>query len=136
MNNIPGLSLLLLSIVLTLFTGCASQPKIPSDQMLSKYPDVSRLASELQKAQAKKADLLAPESYELASDSLQSAMSAAEKNNDEAIRDETALGLKAIKKLNSDVEISNDLLAEVLQARDRAQAAGIETLEKQKIIGP
>ena len=133
MKQNTGLLALSLCIATLFIAGCASQPKAPSDQILKQHPSIARLSSEIDSAKAKSAALLAPQSYELASESLQSALKSAEKNDTESLQEETATGMSAIKKLNSDVENSHQLLSEVLQARDRAHAAGVKTLEKDKI---
>jgi len=113
--------------------GCASQPKAASDQILQQHPSIARLSTGIDNAKAKSAALLAPQSFELAGESLQAALKSASRNDSESVQEETAIGMDAIKKLNSDIENSNELLAEVLHARDRAHAAGVKTLEKDKI---
>ena len=121
-------------LAMVVIAGCATPAKTASNQTLSQYPDLSTLAKSLETARSRSAGLLAPESYLQANESFQSALSSAEKNDAQSVQEETTAGLKSIGKLNKDIEVSNDLLSEVLQARERAHAAGVKTLEPEKIL--
>jgi len=125
-----------LSLIVAVITmgGCAtSQPKLTQEQILSQYPQVSSLDSEIKKSRSKGAELLAPVSYTKALDSLESAMNAARKNKKEAANKAAAEGLKVIEKVNRDSDSSRKILSEVLSARERAITAGVVTLQGDKL---
>lgn len=113
--------------------GCASQPKLTQEQILSQYAQLDKLESSLKKARKENAELLAPESYAKASSSLNRAMSEARNNRDKTANAEAEKGLLAIETLNRNVASSRELLAEVLQSRDRANTAGAKMLQANEI---
>lgn len=129
-NGLKGLSM---ALVVSVMVGCASQPKLTQDQIMNQYPQVQRLEAALKEARSKGAELLAPQSYSSAINSLMSAMNEAESNNKQAADKAANEGLNTIKRLNSDSARSRDILSDVLQARDRAYAAGAATLQKEAI---
>ena len=125
-----------LSLVAALITmgGCASsQPKLTQEEVLSQYPQVASLNTEVKDAKAKGSEYLAPESYDTARKSLESAMKAANNNNKDDANEAAAKGLKVVDKIKKDTASSKQLLSEVLQARKRAMAAGIATLQAEKL---
>ena len=125
-----------LSLVVALITmgGCASsQPKLTQEEVMSQYPQVASLSTEVKDAQAKGSEYLAPESYETARKSLESAMNAAHNNKKDDASEAAAKGLKAVDKMKKDTASSKQLLNEVLQARERAMAAGVATLQAEKL---
>ncbi len=124
---------LIMAVAVTVMTGCASQPKLTQDQIMSQYPQVQQLATALNQARSKNAELLAPKSYSKASDSLGRAMSSAERNNQKDATKAANEGLDVVKKINLDIEKSRNILSDVMQARDRAYAAGAATLQKESI---
>lgn len=113
--------------------GCASTPKLTQEQILSQYAQVDKLDTALQKARRENAELLAPESYAKASNSLNRAMAEARNNRGETANAEAEKGLQTIEKLNRNAASSRDLLAEVLQSRNRAYTAGAKTLQASEI---
>ncbi len=125
-----------LSLVAALITmgGCASsQPKLTKEEVLSQYPQVASLNTEVKDAQAKGSEYLAPESYDAARKSLESAMNAAHNNQKDDASEAAAKGLKVVDKMKKDTASSKQLLSEVLQARERAMAAGVATLQSEKL---
>ena len=125
-----------LSLVTTLIAlaGCASsQPKLTQEEVMSQYPQVASLNTEVKDAQAKGSEYLAPESYDTARKSLESAMNAAHNNKKDDASEAAAKGLKVIDKMKKDTASSKQLLSEVLQARKRAMAAGVATLQAEKL---
>ena len=77
-RGLIGLSLVAALIALA---GCASsQPKLTQEEVMSQYPQVASLNTEVKDAQAKGSEYLAPESYDTARKSLESAMNAAHNN--------------------------------------------------------
>ena len=133
MKITTGLYGLSLALALAIMGGCASQPKLTQDQIMSQYPQVASLDAALKSARTKGSEILAPESYASANKSLKAALESAENNNDKAAEKEATEGLKIVKKLDRDTEASREILAEVMVARDRAYAAGVATLQKEKI---
>lgn len=126
-----GISLIVAAAALG---GCASsQAKLTQEQILDQYPMVANLDSAVNKATANGSQLLAPESYNKAVDSLESAMNAAHNNKTDIANREASEGLKTINKVNSDTESNRKLLSEVLDARERAIAAGVLTLQAEKL---
>jgi len=114
--------------------GCAtSQPKLTQEQILDKYPQVAELDSSVKSARSNGSELLAPESYDKALESLESAMNAAYSNKTDAAKREAAEGLKIMAKVDSDTESSRKILSEVLSARERAIGAGVLTLQAEKL---
>ena len=134
MKTTTGLYGLGLAFALVILAGCASQPKLTQDQIMSQYPQVASLDSALKSARTKGAEMLAPESYASANKSLKAAMEAAENNNAMEAEAEAAQGLKIVNKLNRDTESSREILSEVMTARDRAYAAGVASLQKEKVV--
>ena len=133
MKITSGLFGLGLIVAVIAMGGCASsQPKLTQDQILDQYPMVKNLQSAVTDARTKGAELLAPESYNKALDSLESAMDAAHNNKTDAANLEASEGLKIINKVKSDTETNRKLLSEVLSARERAIAAGVVTLQAEK----
>jgi outer membrane protein OmpA-like peptidoglycan-associated protein len=125
-----------LSLVVALITmgGCASsQPKLTQEEVMSQYPQVASLNTEVKDAQAKGSEYLAPQSYETARESLESAMNAAHNNKKDDASEAAAKGLKIVDKMKKDTASSKQLLSEVLQARERAMAAGVATLQAEKL---
>jgi OmpA-OmpF porin, OOP family len=129
-NGLIGLTMALATLALG---GCASQPKLTQDQIRAQYPQVQTLEVALKDARSIDAELLAPQSYTAANKSLDSALSAAASNDGEDAAKAANEGLKTVKKLNVDTEKSRDILTDVLQARDRAYAAGAATMQKDAI---
>lgn len=134
MKITTGLFCVSLAVGATAISGCASQPKLTHEQALSQYQQVEKLESGLQKARTENAELLAPTSYDKANSALKKAMSAAQNNKAEAANEAATEGLKNLDKLNRDAQSSRELLAEVLQARDRAYAADAKALQGDKIL--
>ena len=130
-RGLIGLSLVAAFIALG---GCASsQPKLTQEEVMSQYPQVASLNTEVKDAQAKGSQYLAPESYEAASKSLENAMNAAHNNKNDDASEAAAKGLKVIDKMKKDTASSKQLLSEVLQARERAMAAGVATMQAEKL---
>ena len=127
MKIITGLFCLSLAAAAITMGGCASQPQMTQEQILSQNQKVASLNSALKQAKANDAELLAPESYTRAGNLLDRAMVAASNNSSEVANAEAAAGLKAIDKLTSDSKKTREILDEVLQARDRAHKAGANT---------
>lgn len=133
MKNTTGLFRVSLAAAVIAVAGCAAQPKLTHEQILSQYQQVDSLETALQQARSKNAELLAPESYDKASDSLSYAIKAARSNNTETAKSAATEGLKTIDKLKRDAQNSREILAEVLLARDRAHAAGAKTMQSENI---
>ncbi|MBT8128821.1 MAG: OmpA family protein [Gammaproteobacteria bacterium] len=114
--------------------GCASsQPKLTQEEILTQYPQVSSLNSAVTDSRAKGAELLAPQSYNKAIDSLESAMKAAYKGQTDSANEAAAAGLKVIDQMNRDTESNRKLLSEVIAARERAVDAGVIALQSEKL---
>ena len=124
----------ILLVTVLVVAGCASQPKLTNEQILSQYQQVSSLDSALTQARSKGADYLAPESYAKASKSLANAMAAAEDNKSEKAEAAASKGLETVDKIKRDTERSRIILAEVLLARTRAYDAGVKTTQQEKIV--
>ena len=134
MKITTGLFGISLIVAVATLGGCASsQAKLTQEQILDQYPMVANLDSAVNKATANGSQLLAPESYNKAVDSLESAMNAAHNNKTDIANREASEGLKTINKVNSDTESNRKLLSEVLDARERAIAAGVLTLQAEKL---
>lgn len=130
-TGLYGLSLI---VTLIIMGGCASsQPKLTQAEVLSQYPQVASLNAEVKDAQVKGSKYLAPQSYEVARKNLDSAMSAAHNNEKEDASEAAAKGLKVVDKMKKDTASSKHLLNDVLQARERAMAAGVATLQSEKL---
>jgi outer membrane protein OmpA-like peptidoglycan-associated protein len=114
--------------------GCASsQPKLTQEEILTRYPQISSLDSAVTDSRAKGAELLAPESYKQAVDSLENAMNAAYKGKTDNANESAAAGLEVVDQMNRDTESSRKLLSEVIAARERAIDAGVITLQSEKL---
>jgi outer membrane protein OmpA-like peptidoglycan-associated protein len=134
MKIITGLYGLSLVIALIGMGGCASsQPKLTLDQVLEQYPKVSSLDTEVKNARAKGSEYLAPEGYDTARKSLEDAMNAAHNNKKDAASEAATKGLNVIAKMKSDTASSRQILSDVLQARERAMAAGVSNLKGDKL---
>jgi outer membrane protein OmpA-like peptidoglycan-associated protein len=130
-NSLFGLSLMM---AVTIMAGCASsQPKLTQKEILAQYPMVANLDSSVNRAKSRDAQLLAPESYNKALDSLENAIDAAYKNKADKANLEASEGLQIMNKVNSDTESNRQLLAEVLTARKRAIDAGVLNLQADKL---
>jgi outer membrane protein OmpA-like peptidoglycan-associated protein len=124
----------ILLTTLILMGGCASsQPKLTQEEILTQYPQISSLNSAVTDSRAKGAELLAPESYKKAIDSLESAMKAAYKGKTDDANEAAAAGLKVIDQMNRDTESNRKLLSEVIVARERAIDAGVIALQSEKL---
>ncbi|MGB5457323.1 MAG: OmpA family protein [Gammaproteobacteria bacterium] len=114
--------------------GCAtSQPKLTQEQILTQYAQVSSLDSAVKLSRSKGAELLAPESFSMALDSLESAMGAARNNKKDEANRAAAEGLKRIQKVDRNVDSNRKILSEVVSARERAITAGVMTLQAEKL---
>jgi len=126
-NGLFGLSLIM---AVTIMAGCASsQPKLTQDEILAQYPMVANLDRSVNRARSKGSELLAPDSFNKALESLENAMSAAQNNKADAANLEASEGLNVMNKVNSDTESNREILSEVLSARERAIGAGVLTLQ-------
>ena len=124
----------ILLTTLILMGGCASsQPKLTQEEILTRYTQISSLNSAVTDSRAKGAELLAPESYKKAVDSLESAMKAAYKGKTDDANESAAAGLKVIDQMNRDTESNRKLLSEVIAARERAIDAGVIALQSEKL---
>ncbi len=120
--------------VLLVMVGCASsQPKLTQEQILDQYPQVSNLSSEVKNAKAKGSELLAPESYATSYQLLTDAMNAAHNNNKVQANMAATEGLKLVEKMKKDTSNSRNILSEVLNARERAMKAGVDSLQSEKL---
>lgn len=134
MKITTGSYCLSLIVAFVVLGGCASsQPKLTQDQVLKEYPEISSLLTEVKNAKAKGSEYLAPESYTIAANSLESATNAAYNNKSDKAKKAAGEGLKVLDKMKRDTSSSRELLTEVLQARDRALAAGVKTLQGEKL---
>ena len=128
--------MLKLNLVVTIIAlgGCASsQPKLTQEQIFDQYPQVTQLDSAINSSKSKGAELFAPEGYSKASDSLESAIDAAQDNDYEKANKAAAEGLNIIDKLNSDIKKNREILSEVEEARQRAISAGVVSLQVDKL---
>ncbi len=119
--------LLLLGLV-SLLGACATQPQLSSDQVLTQYPQVTRLEVALNAAKVEGAELLAPIGYRMTEQAFEASFNAAKDNNDAVVKSSTNAGFKQLDKLNNDLVTSRGLLAEVIKVRDRAYQAGADHL--------
>lgn len=117
--------------LVVLITACASTPKLSQEQVLSQNQQIASLDKGLKDARARGADYLAPEGYKAAAAQLDRALSEAASGRSDAANTAARAGLSGLKKVNSDVGKSKDLLREVLAARTQAMKAGAATLYKQ-----
>ena len=129
-NHLLGASLLIASSIIF---GCSSQPKLTQEQVFNQYDELSNLKSELDKSRKNGAELLAPEIHKKVSTDLQRAIEAAQRSETRAANTAASAGLKRIKVLNYQSEISQEILFEVLHARKQAIAAGVLTLQREKL---
>jgi len=134
MKIITGTFGLSLVVAVIAMGGCASsQPKLTQEQILDQYPMVENLDSAVRNARSKGAELLAPQSYNMTLDALESAMTAAHNNKIDTANMEASEGLRIINKVNSDTESNRKILSEVLSARERAIDAGVVSLQAEKL---
>ncbi len=110
--------------IAVLLTACASTPKLSNEQILERNERIAQLDKAVKDARAQGADYLAPDGYETVSRYLDQAIEEAASGRAEAARSSAQRGLNSLKKVNSDAEKSEDLLREVLAARERALEAG------------
>lgn len=108
--------------------GCASQPQLSREQIHDQHQAISRLDQAVQQAQTRNMNLLAPESMTNAEAQLAEAYAAAEKGKVEPADRAAALGLSAMEKAEANARTSADILAEVLDSRDKAVKAGAKDL--------
>ncbi len=134
MKITTGSFCLSLIVAFVVLGGCASsQPKLTQEQVLSEYPEISSLVTEVKNAKAKGSEYLAPESYSTATNALESATNAAYNNKSDKAKKAAAEGTKVLDKMKRDTSSSRQLLTEVLQARERAMAAGAKSLQGEKL---
>ena len=134
MKMTTGLFGLSLIAAVAILGGCASsQARLTPEQVLAEYPMVANLDKSVNRAKSRGAQLLAPESFNQALDSLESAMNAAHNNKADKANLEASEGLKIMNKVNSDIESNREVLSEVLSARERAIDAGVVTLQADKL---
>jgi len=133
MNITNGLFGVSLVVAVAAMGGCASsQPKLTPEEILAQYTQVADLEASINSAKSKGAQLLAPEGYNKALDSLENAMNAAHNNNSDVANREALEGLEVMKKVDSDTANNRKILSEVLSARERAIDAGALTLQVEK----
>lgn len=107
-----------------LMAGCASQPKLTTEQVRSQFEQVARLETGLSQADSNGSEYLAPIGYRTTKKSLEKALDAAHDNNPAVANKAAAEGLAVLDKVNADTRISKDILGEVLSVRARAEKAG------------
>ena len=123
-----------LAAAIIVLGGCASsEPKLTQEQIFDQYPQVTQLDSAVKNSKSKGAELFAPDSYAKVTDSLESAMDAAQDNKQGKANEAAAEGLKTIDKLDSDTQKSREILSEVVDARQRAISAGVVSLQVDKL---
>lgn len=115
-------------LIITSISGCATQPMLTQEQIMSQYEQVSRLQAGLREAEVNGSESLAPTGYEAVSKSLEKAMEAARNNKTDAVNQATAEGINLLDKVKSDTRVSKNLLSEVLTVRKRAEKAGAPLL--------
>ena len=120
-------------VVIAGLAGCATQPRSTQEEILNQHQKVSRLDSSLKVARTEGAEILAPEGYSHAARILDRAMAAAGNNQSETAETAAESGLKVVEKLNRDMANSRVILAEVIEVRDRAYAAGAKILPGNRI---
>ncbi len=120
-------------VVVASLAGCASQSQLTDQQILNQYPQVGQLNAAYEQAGSDNADLLAPLNYAKVGNALQRATTAARNNNADAAAVAVTAGLQSLETLQRDAQSSRELLADVLQKRERAYNAGANALQGQKM---
>ena len=113
--------------------GCATTQPLTQEQVFQQYPAILDLEKAVQDAKAAQFDLLAPKGLETAELELDDAYTAARKGVAQTARASAQKGLSVMEKARSDAETSADILAEVMEARERATNAGAETLHQEQL---
>ena len=113
--------------------GCATIQPLTQEQVFQQYPAILDLEKAVQDAKAARFDLLAPEGLKTAELQLSDAYTAARKGIAQTARVSANEGLSAIEKARNDAGTNSDILAEVLEARERATKAGAETLYREQL---
>lgn len=111
-----------------LAAGCATTSSLTPDELAQQYPNVSNLSQRVTAGEQNNLAILAPDSFSTASDAAKDARVAAERGQADNANNLAAVGSKALDKAESDAKESSQVLAEVMEARKRALAAGSETL--------
>ena len=114
-------------LVVTLFAGCATAPKLTQEQILAKYDQIASLDKGLKDARARDVQDLAPEGFSTAQTQFDDALSEAAAGRADTANSAAAAGLKALAGANTSADTSRDLLREVLEARSKADSAGAPT---------
>lgn len=134
MHNRPiHLTLLLLLVLLSLITACSSTPRLSIDQLREQYPELAKLEKNLDDARARGKDLLAPESFQVALDAYIKGYNAAQQNQQELAVQSAREGMAALDAALQTAQTSEKLLAEVLEARNRARKAGANQLYSEQM---
>jgi OOP family OmpA-OmpF porin len=112
--------------------GCATGGGLTRKDVLQQYENVGKLNTELTAAEGNGAELLAPEGFEEAKAKLEEAIQLAidaKKDKADSVADE---GLKTLDEVNKHMKETREVMAEVLETRDRSKAAGAPGLFSQE----
>ena len=117
------------NVVLAIFLGavvasCASTQQLTQQEIQQQYPAVTKLEQSIETARQNNVALYAPDGLATAEQQLQAAYSAGKRNQKEAVDKATNAGKIAIDQANNNANSSREILAEVIQAREKAIGAG------------
>lgn len=115
-------------ILVAVFAGCATAPKLTQEQILGQYEQISKLDKALKDAAARDVNDLAPEGYRTAQAAFENAISEARADRPGTANAAAAEGLQALAKAGKDAGVSRDLLRDVLEARHKAYDASAASI--------
>lgn len=127
MNIYTRLTVVLVVLV-SFISGCATGPKLTEEQILSQYDRIAALSKGLKDAAASGVDDLAPGGFKSAQGYLDEAIANARGDRKDAASQAAARGVQRLDQATKDAAVSRDLLREVLDARSRAYRAGSQTI--------
>ena len=121
------------NVVLAIFLGavvasCASTQQLTQQEIQQQYPAVTKLEQSIETARQNNVALYAPEGFATAEQQLQTAYTAGKRDQKDAVDKATNAGKIAIDQANKNASSSREILAEVVQARDKAIGAGANEL--------
>jgi outer membrane protein OmpA-like peptidoglycan-associated protein len=112
---------------------CASGGGLGRQDVIRQYPTIERLDRAVTSARSEDAAVLAPESFELAEQSLDKAVERARDAEKAEAEKAARRGLDAMRLVNENLEKSRKVFSEALDTRSRALAAGADSLFPERL---
>lgn len=109
-------------------SACATTPQLTQEEINEQFPALVELGNQLDTAKTKQINIMAPQGFEEASSQYEAALDAARRQDNETAQSAITTGMQALKTAQKNAETSDNIFAEVIQAREKAIQADADKL--------